>query len=144
MHKYSRAALFSCAIISSSRHDSETQMKFISTSALLFFLAVIATGCTQSRVRRYEELLDKHVGSEKKDRIATVLGAPAKCIPAEGGERCEYRTNAGRNRSSPGVHAPAPGFGPDTSPYEFFDVIHVFYNDVGLMREWQPVVLPAN
>jgi len=115
----------------------------MSNRILLSFLVLVSlVSCTHSRAKRYSELLDKLIGNEKKDRVASVLGAPARCNAAEGGELCEYRTAAGRNLASPGVQTPTPGFGPDVSPYDHFDVIHVYYNDVGLMREWEPIVLP--
>jgi hypothetical protein len=117
-------------------------MKFKIELFALALCALSVVACTQTRLRRYGELLDPLVGGESKAKVATILGAPSRCESYDGGQRCEYRTAAGRNTASIGVLAPNPAMGPNLAPYEHFDVINVYFNNVGLMREWEPIVLP--
>lgn len=111
---------------------------------ILFTLSLAAlSACTEPRVKPYQRLLDPEVGRANKARVTALLGNPVKCEITAGQESCEYRTTAGRNDPTPSVHRPSPGFGPDLSPFEHFDVIKAHYNDVGILREWEPMVLGA-
>ena len=107
---------------------------------LLLVLSVLVS-CAQSRVRRFDELIEPKIGKATKSNMSQLLGTPVKCIRVAALERCEYRTASQRNDPVPGVHIPKKGMGPDVSPYEYFDVIHVFYDDFRVVRDWAPVVI---
>jgi hypothetical protein len=115
----------------------EGLMKFY----LIVGVAVFLTSCAEYRIKRYQHLLDTHVGSSPKPTLDKLLGEPASCRPDGNLKLCEYRTSAGRNEQVPYVHQKKQGF-PDLSPYEHYDVLHLFYDDFDVLREWRPVVLP--
>lgn len=95
--------------------------------------------CAQPRIRRYEVLIEPRVNKAKKDEMAQVFGAPVKCEKVELFERCEYRTNKGRNDPTPETHRPALAGMPDLRPYEYFDVIHLYYDADERLKDWAPV-----
>lgn len=108
-----------------------------------FALAVslLLGACTHPRVRRLHGLLDPLVGSGKKADVAKLLGDPVHCKPESTLERCEYRTSREQNDPVPIVFTKQPGFGPDVSPYQFFDTVHCVYDSLGTLKEWVPVVV---
>ncbi len=124
--------------------------------ALPFFLVV---SCAQSPIKRYNALLDSHVGASNKRTVATLLGAPKSCERKEATERCEiadgknvcekkeavetceFHTAKGQNGPRPSVYRPQPGFGPDLSPYENMDVLTLTFDNEGILRGWEPVFL---
>lgn len=77
------------------------------------------------------------VGVKKRGEVERLIGEPVKCATQGNLTRCEYRTLIGRNDPAPATSKKEPGFGPDLSPYEFFDVIEIFYNETGLMTDWR-------
>ena len=107
----------------------------------IVFLNLI-TACTESRIKRYSDLIQPSVGSGNKREISKLLGAPAFCRENAKLETCEYRTDRGRNESIPYVHQKSPGMAPDLTPFEHFDVIHVSYDSSGIVQAWEPIVLP--
>ena len=46
----------------------------------------------------------------------------------------------GRNAPTPMVFTKSSTM-PDVSPYDYFDVIHLFYDDQRVLTEWQPIVI---
>jgi len=104
-------------------------------------LVVLMTSCAEHRVKRYQDMLDKHVGVTQKKELDRQLGEPTQCRPDGSMKLCEYRTAAGRNEQVPYVHQKKEGF-PDLSPYEHYDVLHLFYDDFNVLRDWKAVVLP--
>lgn len=117
---------------------SDTWEKF--ALAFLLTLALALSACTQTPVRRYSDMIDPLVGSGKKEELDRLLGFPASCRQESVFQKCEYRTASGRNAPTPMVFTKQPGK-PDLSPYESFDVIHLFYDDQRILKEWQAVVL---
>jgi len=81
------------------------------------------------------------VGNGKKESVDKVLGPPIKCVKEHALEKCEYRTARERNDPVPAVHHQERSMGPDLSPYEHFDVLHLYYDSFGLLREWEPIVI---
>ena len=112
-------------------------MRWIALSSLFFVFAA----CTEPRIKRYENQLEPLVNKGKKLQIGKMLGQPVKCEPLEALERCEYRTARERNDPVPVVFKRESAMGPDVSPYEYFDVLHLFYDDSGVLKEWQPIVV---
>ena len=110
--------------------------KYLGFLLLLFF-----TGCTESMVKRYADVIEPQLGSATKSDFRKLFGPPAFCKPDKDWELCEYRTAHTRNYPTPRMYAKNPTFGPDLSPYEFFDVIHLYYNEWGILQEWDPVVV---
>ncbi len=105
-------------------------------SVLLFALV---TSCASTQLKRLEETMDPMVGVAKRTDVEKSLGSPEQCSTQKGMTRCEYRTQIARNEPVPSAHKKEPGFGPDLSPYEFFDVLEAFYDDTGLLRDWHPL-----
>jgi len=102
----------------------------------------VLVGCTSPRLKRYHDLIDPHVGKAKKEKMDSLLGVPSSCKRTPSLKLCEYRTASERNEPVPGVLEKPKGFGgPDVSPYEYFDVLHLFYDDFGVLQEWNPVVI---
>jgi len=82
------------------------------------------------------------LGTAKKTEVNQVLGSPTSCKKtAEGLEECEYRTAAARNYPVPDAHKKQEAMGPDLSPYEYFDVLHVYYDSLGILKNWVPIVI---
>lgn len=105
---------------------------------LLGLLAVAA--CTQLRTRRYSEMIDPLIGTGKKEELDQLLGNPTFCLQQSQLQKCEYRTATGRNAPTPMVFAKTTTM-PDVSPYEYFDVIHLFYDDRRILTDWQAIVI---
>ena len=106
---------------------------------LLFFILLLGFGCASTQLGRLQETMDPWVGVAKRLEVEKSLGSPTQCVTEKGMTRCEYRTLIARNEPVPSAHKKEPGFGPDLSPYEFFDVIEAFYDDTGLLRDWRPL-----
>lgn len=113
---------------------------FLALAALVILGGGVA-GCTHHRVNRFQSLLDPMVGKAKKAEVAKVLGAPVNCKPESVTERCEYRTAREHNDPVPIVHTKQPGFGPDVSPYDYFDTLYCTYDSLGTLKEWEPGVV---
>ena len=107
----------------------------------LCFLMFFFTACSEPRVKKYKGILDPQIGAATKLQINKLLGKPTFCKPEGKYDKCEYRTTRGRNEPTPSIHKKEEALGPDLSPYEHFDVLHLFYDGFGVLREWQPVVL---
>ncbi len=114
-------------------------MKHFFESLLLLVLFALGA-CTQLRSARYSEMIDPLVGSGKKEQLDKMLGVPTFCKQESPFQKCEYRTAAGHNDPTPDAFAKKSTM-PDVSPYEYFDVIHLFYDDQRVLKEWQAVVL---
>ena len=104
-------------------------------------MALWLTGCTSTPVERYEDLLHRHVGTSKRADVDKILGQPTSCKKLDGYEMCEYRTAAARNEPVPIVHIKEPGYGPDLTPYDSFDVLHLNYDSFGILKDWTAVVV---
>ena len=104
-------------------------------------LLILLTGCAISPVKRYRTIIDPLVGKSKQDEVNQVLGKPVFCIQEQTLQRCEYRTTAARNEETPYMHHKEIGFGPDLSPYDSFDVLDLYYDAFGVLKEWNPVVV---
>lgn len=115
-------------------------MKHIWEKLALFWLLALVVACTQPRTRRYSEVIDPMVGSGKKEELDKLLGNPAFCQQESAFQKCEYRTAMGRNDPTPVIFSKATTM-PDVSPYEYFDVIHLFYDDRRVLKEWQAIVV---
>lgn len=76
-------------------------------------------------------------------QVNEVLGPPVSCAaePNTNLTQCEYRTAMGRNLPTPDVHVRIPSMGPDLSPYDHFDVLHLHFDDTGVARDWTPMVI---
>ena len=111
----------------------------IQVFAVLVSLALMA--CTEPRIKRYQTMLDPMVGTAKKTDVDAQLGKAIKCERKEKGQECEYRTASGRNEQIPMAHQQRSAMGPDLSPYEYFDVLHLTYDDFGILKDWQPVIV---
>lgn len=105
---------------------------------LLWLVALVA--CTQTRTRRYSEIIDPLIGSGKKEELDKLLGNPAFCLQENLFQKCEYRTASAHNEPTPIVFTKVNTM-PDVSPYEYFDVIHLFFDDRRVLKEWQAVVV---
>jgi hypothetical protein len=86
-------------------------------------------------------MLEPLVGSAKKAEISKLLGPPAFCVQEEAYERCEYRTNRGSNEPIPGIARQEASMGPDLSPYDYFDVLQIHYDNFGLLNQWEPIFI---
>lgn len=86
-------------------------------------------------------MLDPKVGVAKKDEINKFLGNATWCTPEAGTEKCEYRTSRGSNHPVPDMYRKEEALGPDLSPYDRFDVLHLYYDAFGVLKDWEPVVL---
>ena len=108
----------------------------------IFLLCALVAGCVTQRVKRYRDLLDPLVGKEKKANINRLLGKPANCEQEQDLEKCEYRTTKERNDPVPIVHERESALGPDLSPYDTFDVLYLYYDGFGVLKDWKPVSVP--
>lgn len=113
--------------------------KFMTFAGLLALVAFV--GCTTSRVKMYQDIVDPLVGTSKKADVNRVLGSPASCAREEGFEKCEYHTSAARNEPVSYMSHKEPGYEINLSPYDSFDVLHLYYDDVGVLKDWSPVVV---
>lgn len=104
--------------------------------ALTILTAIV--GCTEPRVKRYGTLLDPLLGKAKKEDVTSALKvAPVSCKSDGPGETCEYRTALANNDPLPATHRQTPGFGPDLSPLDYYDVIFVTYDGMGIFKDWR-------
>ena len=70
--------------------------------------------------------------------MASVLKVqPISCKTDGAGESCEYRTAAANNDPLPATHRQNSGFGPDLSPLDYYDVIFVTYDGMGIFKDWR-------
>ena len=105
---------------------------------IAFLLALTCVACTEPRAKRYGTLLDPLLGKGKKAEVATALKVqPIGCKTDGAGETCEYRTAAGNNDPLPATHRQNTGFGPDLSPLDYYDVIFVTYDGMGIFKDWR-------
>ena len=107
----------------------------------LLSLVFLLSACAQSRVNKYNGLLESKVGRSDRNDVGRILGEPVKCSPEGDLEKCEYRTASAKNHPVPDVFKKQPAMGPDVSPYEHYDVLHLYYGKDGLLKEWKPVVI---
>ena len=107
-------------------------------------LILVLVSCTEMRVKKYNDLLNPRVGTAKKEEVGKLLGNPVSCSQELEGEKCEYRTSHARNHPVPDVYRQERALGPDLSPYDHFDVLHVRYDGFGILKSWEPVVIPSN
>lgn len=106
-----------------------------------FLCLLVVAGCASSRTKRYQDMLEPKVGSGKKDEINKMLGSPSWCRSESGSEKCEYRTSKGSHAPVPDMYRKEGALGPDLSPYDQFDVLHLYYDGVGVLKDWEPVVV---
>lgn len=99
------------------------------------------SGCTEKRVKKYQDVLEPRISKAKKTEIDKMFGTPEKCIQEGPHLKCEYRTAAMRNTPVSDMYRKEPGMGPDLTPYDHFDVIHVFFDGLGVMQDWKPIVV---
>lgn len=110
---------------------------------LIFTLPMILfmTSCTQSRVKRYQAILEPKIGKSTKSQISTILGNPVSCLQEAKYEKCEYRSAYTQNGPIPDMFRKSEGIGPDLSPYEYFDVLHLYFDAFHILQEWEPIVI---
>jgi hypothetical protein len=108
-------------------------------SLVLGFL--LLASCVETHVRKYQNLLEPRVGRAKQNEINALLGNPTYCRAEGKYEKCEYRTAAAQNHPVPDIFRKTEGLGPDLSPYEYFDVLHLYFDTFHVLREWEPVVI---
>lgn len=108
--------------------------------AVVLSTIILFSACTQPRIKKYQSLLEPKIGNSKKDEINKILGSPAWCTTEAGTEKCEYRTAHANNEPVPDMYRKEDSLGPDLSPYDRFDVLHVFYDSTGVFKDWEPVV----
>ncbi len=110
---------------------------------ILLLAIFITVACTESRIKRYSDLIEPSIGNGTKREITQNLGAPTFCKQEPKYEVCEYRTARGRNEPVPYVHKKDPAMSFDLTPYEHYDVIQVSFDGFGVAQNWEPIVLPA-
>ncbi len=113
-------------------------MRIIAHVTLLLTLL----SCTEPRVKKYQDILEPRVGSGKKEEIDKLLGNPTWCKDEDGTQKCEYRSSRANNSPVPDVYKKEEGMGPDLSPYDRYDVLHLKYDGFGVLKDWEPVVVP--
>lgn len=113
------------------------------TKSLLFILmGLLFFGCAQKRIKRYQSMLDPKVNESKKEELDKLLGPPVSCSVEVGGlNKCEYRTAAGRNQPTPAAFRKSKTMKIDVSPFQQFDVLHLYYDSDRILKQWEPVVL---
>lgn len=104
----------------------------------------LIAACTESRIKRYSDIIEPSIGSGTKRDFTKLLGAPTFCRQDAKYEVCEYRTARGRNEPVPYVHKKDPAMGPDLTPFEHYDVIQISFDGFGVAQSWDPLVLPSN
>lgn len=113
----------------------------VKANLLILFIFLLLSACTETRIKRYTDIVEPHLGSASKSEMNKILGAPTYCKDEGKYERCEYRTSRGRNESVPAIHRKEPAMGPDLTPYEHFDVLHLYYDGFAVLKEWEPIVV---
>ena len=104
-------------------------------------ITLLCVSCTELRVKKYQNLIEPNLGNAKKPEMDKLLGNPIFCKQESRYEKCEYRTALGQNSQVPSIMRREQGLGPDLSPYDYFDVLHLYYDAFHTLREWEPVVL---
>jgi len=99
------------------------------------------TSCVQTRVKTYNALIEPRLGKSKKSEMRAVLGNPIFCKQEEKYEKCEYRSAYSQNNPVPDMFRKSEAIAPDLSPYEYFDVLHLYYDGFHILQEWEPVVI---
>jgi hypothetical protein len=102
-------------------------------------IGILTLSCSQNRVKKYQNLLDPLVGKAKKDQINALIGNPVSCKNENRYEKCEYRTAHAQNTPVPDMFKKSEG--PDLSPYEYFDVLYLYFDPFHVLKEWEPVVI---
>jgi len=115
-------------------------MRRISTS-IMWLVMVCTVGCTQTRVKKYEGILEPLIGKAPKSQVNKLLGNPVSCRQEARYEKCEYRSAFSQNNPVPEIFRRVEGLGPDLSPYEYFDVLHLYFDGFHVLKEWEPVVI---
>lgn len=113
----------------------------ILTSGLMCLVILTLLSCTQTRVKKYEGILEPLVGKATKSQVNQLLGSPVSCKQESRYEKCEYRSAFSQNDPVPEVFRKVEGLGPDLSPYEYFDVLHLYFDNFRILKEWEPVVM---
>lgn len=108
-----------------------------------FFVVVLTvfSACSQTRVKKYADILDPRLGNAKKQEVGKLLGPPTSCTAEQVGEKCEYRTARARNHPVPDVYRREGSLGPDLSPYDQFDVLQLRFDGFGVLKEWEPIFI---
>lgn len=105
-------------------------------------VSFLVISCTQSRVKKYEGMLAPLVGKASQNQINALLGNPSFCRQENRFEMCEYRTATAHNTPVPDMFRKSESLGPDLSPYEYFDVLHLYFDSFHVLKEWEPFVTP--
>lgn len=116
-------------------------MKSRTVSGCLLALLLLVTSCVQTRVKTYDALIEPRLGKSKKSEMRAVLGNPIFCKQEEKYEKCEYRSAYSQNNPVPDMFRKSEAIAPDLSPYEYFDVLHLYYDGFHILQEWEPVVI---
>ena len=103
-------------------------------------ICVFIVSCTTTTLQKYSEILDIKKGI-KKSEIMGFLGRPVSCVFDSMGETCEFRTLYARNLPVAAVYQKNPTLCPDLSPYEFFDVLSLHFDEVSALKDWKPIYL---
>ena len=110
-------------------------------SILLTLTVILMTSCVQTRVKKYEAILEPKIGKSTKLDITSLLGNPIYCRQESKYEKCEYRSAYSQNGPVPDMFRKSDGLGPDLSPYEYFDVLYLYFDGFHVLQEWEPVVM---
>lgn len=102
---------------------------------------ILLSSCVESRVKKYQALLEPERQRGKRSEIELQLGPANRCIPEGRYLRCEYLTAKASNVPVGSVYRKQPGMGPDLSPYDQFDVLHLLYDSFGVLQEWYPITI---
>lgn len=106
---------------------------------IIFSFCFLIASCSQNRVKKYQNILDPLIGKGKKDEINALIGNPISCKSESRYEKCEYRTAHAQNTPVPDMFRKSEG--PDLSPYEYFDVLYLYFDAFQVLKEWEPVVI---
>ncbi len=106
-----------------------------------FLFCLLILSCTQTRVKKYQGMLEPLLGKAKQSEVNALLGNPISCKQEGRFEKCEYRTTSAQNNPVPDMFRKSEGIGPDLSPFEYFDVLHLYFDAFHILKEWEPVVI---
>ncbi len=104
-------------------------------------LCSLLISCSQTRVKKYQNVLEPLVGKAKKSEVNHLLGNPVSCKQEPPYEKCEYRTAYSQNNPVPDMFRKSEALSLDLSPYEYFDVLHLYFDSFHILKEWEPIVL---
>jgi hypothetical protein len=110
-------------------------------SIRVIWVLFLFVACTEAPVKRYRDLLEPRVGSARKAEINQLMGSPTYCKQGEAYELCEYRSSLGHNYPVSDQYRRVDSMGPDLSPYDQFDVLHLYFDNFGILKEWEPIVI---